>query len=169
MSSLGARLEQRLTSLLEHAKRRSASAEIPGSLASIHSIAVAIEQRASALVERMIEPELRRAVLDRAELAARWVLGDADVEAVAASDAALLRLLISTEQWIDPPSHAPPNYWPPEVAPAEVASALERSARTMWLAISTSNQSLCPIPNLGVLLKLLPLLPPRARSSSARS
>src|SRR5512141_177517 len=86
MTSLRVRLEQRLAQVASLAPER--LTERVGGL----------EQRAIVLVERLVEPELQRAVLDRPELAAGWELGD-----------------------------EVPRHWPPDVAPADVAGALERA------------------------------------------
>lgn len=119
------RLEQRLALLLEETKRRVDAEVIP--TASLPAIATALEQRVIALVSRLVEPEIQRAVLDRAELASRWDLADADEDRLSPRDAGLLRHLIETERNRDPPSQPAQHYWPPAVAPAEVASALERT------------------------------------------
>lgn len=118
------RLEQRLTPLLEEAKRKANAETLPA--ASLTAVAAAIEQRVIALVGRLVDAELQRAVLDRAELAARWDLADAEDERLSPQEAGLLRHLIETERGGDEPPPAQ-HYWPPDVAPAEVASALERT------------------------------------------
>lgn len=124
--SLRARLEQRLASLLEETRRRRTAEAASFSPEIIPVLAAAVERRAVALVERLVEPELQRAVLDRAELAARWDIGDADTAGFSPAGTTLLHALVTTERELDPPSR-PHRHWPPAVAPAEIASALERT------------------------------------------
>jgi hypothetical protein len=124
--SLRERIEQRLASLLEETRRRRADEAAGFSAASLPGIAAAIERRVVALIERLVEPELQRPVLDRAELPARWTLANADTTGLAPAETILLEALVATERELDPPSR-PLLHWPPAVAPAELAAALERT------------------------------------------
>ena len=130
--TIRARIEQRLIALFEEGKRRRALAGVE----KIPAIAAAIEQRSLALVERLVEPDLRRAVLDRPDLGGRWDLADVDPAPLSAAELTLHRALVDVAREEDPPSR--PLHWPPAVAPAEVAAALERTRDPEAAQIATA-------------------------------
>lgn len=130
------RLEQRLALLLEETKQRLGTEALPAP--NLPAIASAIEQRVETLVSRLVEADLQRAVLDRAELASGWDLADADQEILTPADAELLKKLVDTERDSEPPTQPSHRYWPPNVAPAEVANALERTRDPDAMEIATA-------------------------------